>query len=455
VCVVVLRADFTPAPPVALTDSRVFGPAFTLPLVPALPIAGVVRDAATRKPLAGVRVLGQVDLRDSTPYGYLNLSDVGTVTDAEGKYVLDGLPMVKKYILLAQPKPGDGLVHRYALCRDEALGVGPLRMDFDLPRGVVLTGQVKDRKTGKPVFAHVFYQPLWSNRWVEGHPDYAAPGIAPRYTDAEAETDAGGRFRLTALPGAGVLHVQALERAYLPATLAPEDDNAEVILEEVGRKAFRTTGQGGHTSPSQLSAYRVLRIPDGAKAFTADATVDPGVSRVVKIVGPDGRPVGGAQVLDELTRVRFSEPLAAAELTVDALAPGERRQVYARHDGKNLAGSVTLDGRETGPVVLRLESTATVTGRVVGRDGLPLKGVHVRPAYDDPRMDAALNARDPAGSALVSTGADGKFTLANLPAGLSVSFEVRTAGGKPLGHKTAKQTLKAGQTLDLGDWKPE
>jgi hypothetical protein len=455
VCVVALRADFKPAPPVALTDSRVFGPQFTLPLVPALPIAGVVRDAVTRKPLAGVRVVGQVDLSDRMPYGYLNLPDVGTVTDAEGKYVLDGLPIVKKYVLLAHPRPGDGLVHRYALRKDESLGAGPLRADFDLPRGVVLTGRVKDRKTGLPVFGHVFYEPLWSNRWVEGHADYAAPGIAPRYAEAEGETDADGRFKLTVLPGPGVLHVQALEHAYLPAKLAAEDDNDEVTLEELDQKVFRTTGQGGHASPSQLSGYRVLRIPDGTKALTADVTVDPGVSRVVTIVGPNGRPVSGARVLEEATRIRFSDPLAGAEVTVYALAPGERRRVYARDDDRRLAGFVTLDDKETGPVTLRMEPTATVTGRVVDRAGLPVKGARVRPVYDDPRLDAVVNAPDRDSNVPAVTDAAGRFTLANLPAGLGVSFDARTAGGQSLGHRTAKQTLKAGQALDLGDWKPK
>jgi RNA polymerase sigma factor (sigma-70 family) len=295
VCIVALRPDFHPAPS-ALTGSRVFGPEFTLPLVPAVRIVGMVRDAVTRKPLAGVRILGQVDLRGTSVSGYLVLPDIATVTDAEGKYGLDGLPITKQYVLVADPKRGDGPVHRFAVRKDETLGVGPLTADFDLPRGVVLTGHLKDRKTGKPVLGHVFYRPLWSNKWVEDHPDYTFPGIAPMYTDADGFTDANGRFQLTVLPGPGILHVHALEGEYRKTKLAPEDDNDEILLEEGSGKVFKTSGQGGHFSPSHFHAYRVLRIPADARSFSADVTLEPEVDRSIPS-GPDpaGRstPVSG------------------------------------------------------------------------------------------------------------------------------------------------------------------
>src|SRR5262249_19593584 len=38
---------------------------------------------------------------------------------------------------------------------------------------------------------------------------------------------------------------------------------------------FKVRGQGGHFGPMNVYAYRVLRIPDHAKTFTANETVDP------------------------------------------------------------------------------------------------------------------------------------------------------------------------------------
>jgi hypothetical protein len=213
------------------------------------------------------------------PYGYLVLPDIATTTDAEGKYVLDGLPLSKKYVVLAAPKPGEGLVHRFAALKGDVLGGAPVRADFDLPRGVVLTGRLTDRKTGKGVFGQVFYRPLWSNKWVEDHPDYAFPGIAPAYTDADGFTDEDGRFKLTVLPGPGVLHVHALQGEYLHTKLAAEDDNDEVLLQEGERKVFKTSGQGGHFPPSHFNAYQVLRIPADAQTFTSVLIVNPAAGR--------------------------------------------------------------------------------------------------------------------------------------------------------------------------------
>jgi protocatechuate 3,4-dioxygenase beta subunit len=458
VCIVVVRPDFQPAGGNA-TGSPVLGPEFTLPLTPAVPVSGVVRDAA-KKPLAGVRVRGQVDLSDSDLNGWLVLPDLETVTDAEGRYVLDGLPKAKKYVFLADPKPGEPSTHHFVVHDDGAPGIAPVTVDFDLPRGVVLTGRITDMKTGKPVRGCVFYRPLWSNKWVEEHPGYDSPGLGPWYADAQNWTDADGRFTLTVVPGPGILHAQVLghdtERDYALARLAPEDDTDEIVHKQFGEfKTFKTSGQGGGFGPMNLNAYRVLRIPADARTFNSDVTVDPGVDRVVKIVGPDGQPVSGAWVLNERSLGGFSEPLRGSEFTAFALDPEHPRRIYAQHDGKKLAGFVALDGKEAGPVVLQLEATATLTGRVVDGEGKPLAGYRVEPDYDDAEIGILLNTRRMYGTTPVVTAADGTFRLEHIPAGLSVRLHATKKSGESLGHTTPKRTLKAGQTLDLGDWKPK
>jgi hypothetical protein len=401
-----------------------------------------------------VRILGQTDLNDSSTTGFLVLPDVEAVTDSEGRYTLDGLPKSKKYVLLADPKPGSGPTHQFALARDDQPGFAPLKTDFDLPRGVILTGQLKDKKTGKPVSGRVFYRPLWSNQWVNEHPGYDVPGLAPWYSETDVWTEADGRFRLTVIPGPGILHVQALERDYLPAKLAAEHDNDEIILLDMGTlKVFRTSGQGGASRPEWLQAYRVLRIPADAKTFTADMVVDPGVSQVVKIVGADGKPVSGAWVLNERRSGGLLKPLpGGAEVTIHALDPDHPRRIFARHDEKHLAGSVQLDGKETGPATLKLEATATVTGRVIDKEGKPLKDHRVTARYENSGPGFALNLR--ADSALpISTDAQGRFTLTDIPAGLSVHFEAHSKTSATLSHRTPEHTLKPGQTLDLGEMK--
>jgi RNA polymerase sigma factor (sigma-70 family) len=277
VCLIPIRADFKPAPG-GFTGSLVVGPEFTLPLAPSKLITGVVRDEA-KKPLAGVRVLGQVDLNDETRFlnSWVILPEVETITDAEGRYTLDGLPGGRNYILAASPKAGDGIVHGFISRRDNGPDAAPIRGDFELPRGVVLTGQITDEKTGKGVRGYVFYRPLESNPWEDEHPITGSPGIAPWVSDMGSWTDIEGRFRLTAEPGAGILHVQVLDRPeYAMGKLAKEDDTDEIVVKSGPLPGtFKTRGQGGHFGIMNVNAYRVLRIPAGARAYTANVTVEP------------------------------------------------------------------------------------------------------------------------------------------------------------------------------------
>jgi len=462
-----IHPDFKP-PAGPGAGSLAFGTVFTLPLTPAKPITGVVRDSE-KKPLAGVRVFGQPDrLQFPLPGEDYRIvpPDALAVTNARGEYVLDGLPKAKKYILLADPKPGEGSVHQFAVRSDESPGFAALTADFDLPRGVVLTGRITDKKTGKPIQAFVSYNPLESNKWLKEHPDYdttQSDDLGYQSADTRTETDAEGRFKLTAVPGPGILHVQilslALAQEYLPAKLAPEDDTDE-IMEKAGLlQFFKTKGLGRIYAPRYLHAYRVLRIPADAKTITADATVARGVNRVVKIVGPDDKPVSGAWVLNDKIWGTTGNGLVlvGSEFTARALDPDTPRRIYAQQDDKKLAGFMSLDGKETGPAVLRLQSTATVSGRVVDREGKPRKDYCVSPVYDDPEIGQLLQYR---WGATVDADADGKFTLPNIPAGLTVRFEARLKvspfqpGPIPT-HGTPKQTLKAGEILNLGEWKPK
>ena len=251
------------------------------------------------------------------------------------------------------------MTHLFVTPTDDGPGFAPLTVDFNLPRGVVLTGQITDRKTGKPVRSHVFYRPLQSNTWVDDHPGYDTPGIAPWYADGSAWTDADGRFKLTAVPGPGILHVQVpgheIEREYATAILAAEDDTAEILTNFGGIQTFKTGGQGGGYGPMNLNAYRVLRIPADAKSFTANVVVEPGVNRVVKIVDPDGKPLSGAWVWNARAFGGFTNPLDGAEFTAHALHPESPRRLLVQHESKRLAGFITLDGKETGAAVVKLE----------------------------------------------------------------------------------------------------
>src|SRR5207249_2389689 len=134
--------------------------------------------------------------------------------------------------------------------------------DFELPRGVVLTGRVTDKKTGKPVRAYLFYRPLASNKWVQDNPGYRGPGIAPWPMEANVWGDYAGKFKMTVVEGPGILHVQVIgadrPREYPTVSLDPKDNTDEIVNKQFGN--FNTIGQGGMFGPSNTHAYRVLRI---------------------------------------------------------------------------------------------------------------------------------------------------------------------------------------------------
>lgn len=62
---------------------------------------------------------------------------------------------------------------------------------------------------------------------------------------------------------------------------------------------------------------------------------------------------------------------------VSALAPlrGKKRLVWFAHEGKKLAGAVTISGDSPGPYTAKMLPWAVVTGHVVGKDKKPRDGL--------------------------------------------------------------------------------
>src|SRR5262249_40887348 len=136
---------------------------------PTKPVAGVVRDRATGKPLAGVRVVGRVGsqvLHD--------IRDIETVTDAKGHYRLTGLPKAEQYPLTAATREW-AVYLPHGKERNDTEGLKPLDVDFELERGVPVRGRLIDKATGKPVPGMVEYNLL------PGNPYLASRGLLQQF----------------------------------------------------------------------------------------------------------------------------------------------------------------------------------------------------------------------------------------------------------------------------------
>jgi RNA polymerase sigma factor (sigma-70 family) len=417
-----------------------YGPSFDHVVETGREIEGTVREAGTRRPLAGVRVLTGAPVHPVT-----------AVSDSKGRYRLVGAKRAKEHWLQFTPGPGGTLLTR-SVRAAESEEAGPLRVDVELARGVVVTGRVVDPTTGKGVSSQVHFAPLPGNAHAK-----KAAAAGDQYSSPVA-TDAEGRFRLVTIPGLGVLLAQARASVwrvsgvpvipYRRATFTPAD--AKRVKETKlpgGTRLFAVAG-GGFEALDVHNACRVLELPEGPGPVNSDLTVDPGKTLQVQVRGPDGKPVPGAVVAGLADLPVSAVPLKGDSCTLYALDPRHPREVVFLHPGRKLAGSAQVRGDEKQPLTVRLVAAGTVHGTVVDRDGDPLVGAEVRPVYTSRTAD--LLTRHLSGLS-PRTDKGGRFRVEGLVPDLPFRLEFvkgrqRVLGEAPKGgHKVAP-----GGVVDLG-----
>jgi RNA polymerase sigma factor (sigma-70 family) len=270
---VATRPGFDPAG-APRSPLRLYPPELSLVVAPDKPMTGVVRDEKTKAPVPGVRVMGTSRVGELPQGSYLFHAwpTPAAFTDKEGRFTLRGLAKAPAYILVADPNEGTEHLHRFAEVADTD-GFAALTCDLTLPRGVVLTGRVTDEGTGAGAPSRVFYRPLEQNALLDQYPGYNPPGLpAPWHRGRDTKTDPDGRYKITVMPGAGVVHVQAFG-AYRTARATQQEIEEGIVDRQFGH--FRTVGQGGMYNPEFMSAYKVIRPAATEPTATLDVTVRP------------------------------------------------------------------------------------------------------------------------------------------------------------------------------------
>jgi len=422
-------------------------------VAPSQPVAGVVRDATTREPVAGVRVAGYGEGRQAAWWAH----PVEAVTDAQGRYRLDGLGKVAKRVLVFDPPAGSPHLYRFA----EVTGAGgfePLALDVELVRGVVVSGRLTDRVTGRPARGRVFYESLRVNDEYARTPGYAFPRDDPHAPhlarSVDGYTDVEGRYRVTVLPGPGVLFVQASDGGtasdrYVHPKVAAADRDPKLFTMEFGGY-FRTYGRGGFFPMESLHAYGVIRPAAGERGLTADFALQPGLTRAGRFLDTDGRPLAGVLALG-LTPMGGQEgPLPAAEFTATGLDPEQPRRLVVRHPERRLAAVTTLRGDEPEPLVVQLQPAATLTGRAVTAEVEPLVGARATWSSEDPTLNYLTGNKEPP----ARTDAAGRFRIECIPVGLTVRLVLHARGSDQVWHSVKDLSLRPGEVKDLGDLRP-
>jgi len=424
------------------------GPEPTIAVPPGKAIVGTVRDARTKQPLAGLRIIAYTP---DQPMHWWSKS-VETVTDAQGQYRLAGLTKAR-HVLVCDPGTGAPHMHRFEDVGDTE-GFAPVTRDIDLLAGIVVSGQVTDRATGRPVRARVVYAPLLNNPHFRTTPGYNRPRMQFTYwvDSREMITGPDGRYQLTALPGPGALFVRALPGAgtYAPPPLPPKEEQDPAVW-HAKAEVFMTLGLGDIFPLPDIHAYRLLRPAEGTTTVTADFALESGLKRQGRLLDPDGRPLTGAKAYQlTTTRLKNGGVLSSAEFTAEALSLAKPRRLLFWHEERKLAGTVVLRGDEPEPVTITLKPLATIRGRAIAKDGEPLVGHAVEhsgwpelrlPHEDGKRRDENPNLTD----------ADGRFRLTGLPAGVPLTVSVIVPKTRFATINRDKILLEPDQTRDLGD----
>jgi hypothetical protein len=325
----------------------------------------VVRDKATGKPLAGMRMSAEE-------------SQAVTYTDTEGRYEVLGCPKGHNYTITARPQNGQ-LYFAATKRADNTPGLDPLVVDFDLAGGIALRGRVTDQATGRPPRrAVVEYYPLYPNphsRPIAGYPRAASLVV----------TGHDGSYRLVVLPGPGVVCVSAAPRlAYALGLVTPkaladlfqdDQDHGNLVRLDVDSGDAR-----GGILQEDYSALVLIAPAEGTASLTRDIAL--ASARTVRgtVLGPGGKPLAGATVMG-LARTEetiFPDVLEGGDFVVRRLTPGRTRELVFRHQEKRLGKFVVVSGDRTVPLVVRLEPWGSVTGRLLGRDRKPVPGSKLR-----------------------------------------------------------------------------
>ena len=396
----------TPPGERATVGMSMYGPEFAHAAGPTQVVTGVVRDQKTGKPLAGVVVTGSVP-------DICWEHEPSVTTDADARYRLIGLPKAAK-VRLSFAHADDRWAY-LALFKDVrgTDGLAPITVDMEMARGVVVTGRITDRDTGKPVRGMVHYAALLGNKELE-----KLPG-ASVYTDGGTAcvTGEGGRFRFVAMPGHGYVFVRAtrdpeLARSYTQAWVTADDrkqpyfqedkKSGEMFLTAIHQYAFPLAGVNG---------YRVIAPEVGTEALTLDIALEPGKTVAGRVEDAEGKRVPGAIAAGLSPAPDNTEELKDAAFTAAALEPRHPRIVAAIHPQRKLAGTVQLGGDEKQPAVLRLRKWGAVTGRALDANGEPVAGLAVRVLFHDFRQRFVETADNLVRGKPVYTDRDGRFRI--------------------------------------------
>jgi RNA polymerase sigma factor (sigma-70 family) len=407
---------------------------------PGRALTGVVRDQASKAPLAHFSVGGTA-------------TTSRMITGPDGRFTLTGFPKGRDYALIAVPQNGIPYFNTCVRVPDTA-GLDPISADIECVRGIPYRLKLIDKQTGMPVRkANVVYEPIYPNphtREVRGFGPIN--GVGP-YNTAHEESD--GTYISAVLPGPGALCVRLRNaHSYMPACVDPAAFFKDVPNATLDGKAYgdRTLlfmaidGDGMSALPQeQFTAIILVNPPVESKPLEIEYAVAPDPNLKVTVLGP------GAERIEGLTgdgAIATPDPTIFSVARLNPLRP--RRVIFTQSE-KQLVGFLLARGDELQRPTVTLQPWGTVTGRLVSASGKP------RPKIRFQTKDWETVIFDPKVGMLPSGGAqtdtEGRFRIERLVPGQKYSAIVigLTPPDDGFGSVFEELIVMPGQTKDLGD----
>jgi RNA polymerase sigma factor (sigma-70 family) len=404
---------------------RLFGPRFDFTVRPGRVIEGTIRESHSGRPVSGVKVRSG---------GFM----LTTTSDALGRFRLPGQPKKPRdsveIITEGQPyiQAGRSI--------GDAPGLGAIRLDIAVKRGVWIEGRVRNQANGQPVRAIVQYYPLRDNPHLKECPDasYFDNNLS---NDGEFPTDADGKFRAVALPGSGILTVRTIKNNFLTAKPLSNELAHNVLHNDDFQYVM-----------NQYQALVQIKPADVDTVTIAEIMVVPGRIQHVQVVGADGKQVADTPLVTMLPPNMNGGGLTRShEFTFMHPEPGKDQTVLIVRQDETAGAVLVVKGDEPDPITIKLQATATVTGRLVDEKGRPRPNVPVVVHQHLQTVNCQRYGIQP------PTGPDGRFRISGLVPGVSYSADAieinkttqvnRFLGwiGKP------EWTVRPGEAQDWGD----
>ena len=247
--------------------------------------------------------------------------------DENGAFVVKNLPRGLYDLYLGVAPDGWTAVPKGRILVTEGQTVSDV--DLSLIRCGTITGRVTDTDTGEPI----------ANHNVSIHDAAHPESLGKRHSAATDKT--------------GVYHIRAAPGRALVFTRAPRD------YEDIGEVSRSVHVVAGET-------------------VTVDFQFAKGIELVIRMLTKAGKPVAGARVTEEWTRVvpEGGKSNEQGEYTLGGFWAGQPLFLRAEHIERGLRGTAEVEFQPGKTVEIRMEryEQVEVSGRVVNKNGEPNAG---------------------------------------------------------------------------------